>query len=196
MAVIAQAVIDLAAGHVTFTIEGLTLLKPFVDNGRLRVLAVTTAARQVDARRADHGRGGRGRLPAHRLGGHRRAGRYAAAGDRSPVCRDRQDRRDAGGSDVVRTRSASSPARSRPMPLPPWSAPSTPSWARSSAPWASRRTSIERIERIDSALIRARAGEGGRPFTVCHRSHMPGQTVGCGVCPNNGLQPRDRAGFS
>ena len=36
---------DLLAGHVTFTIEGLTLLKPFVDNGRLRVLAVTTPQR-------------------------------------------------------------------------------------------------------------------------------------------------------
>jgi tripartite-type tricarboxylate transporter receptor subunit TctC len=36
---------DLLAGHVTFTIEGLTLLKPFVDNGRLRVLAITTPQR-------------------------------------------------------------------------------------------------------------------------------------------------------
>jgi len=40
-----QAVQDLLAGHVTFTIEGLTLLKPFVDTGRLRVLAVTTRQR-------------------------------------------------------------------------------------------------------------------------------------------------------
>jgi tripartite-type tricarboxylate transporter receptor subunit TctC len=41
----AQAVQDLLAGHVTFTIESLTLLKPFVDNGRLRALAVTTPRR-------------------------------------------------------------------------------------------------------------------------------------------------------
>ena len=41
----AQAVQDLLAGHVTFTIESLTLLKPFVDNGRLRALAVTTPQR-------------------------------------------------------------------------------------------------------------------------------------------------------
>ena len=40
-----QAVQDLLARHVTFTIEGPTLLKPFVDNGRLRVLAVTTPQR-------------------------------------------------------------------------------------------------------------------------------------------------------
>ena len=40
-----QTVQDLLAGHVTFTIEGPTLLKPFVDNGRLRVLAVTTPQR-------------------------------------------------------------------------------------------------------------------------------------------------------
>ena len=40
-----QAVQDLIAGHVTFTIEGSTVLKPFVDSGRLRVLAVTTARR-------------------------------------------------------------------------------------------------------------------------------------------------------
>jgi len=40
-----QAVQDLIAGHVTFTIEGLTLLRPFVQDGRLRVLAVTTAQR-------------------------------------------------------------------------------------------------------------------------------------------------------
>jgi len=40
-----QAVQDLLAGHVTFTIEGLPLLKPFIDNGRLRVLAVTTPQR-------------------------------------------------------------------------------------------------------------------------------------------------------
>jgi tripartite-type tricarboxylate transporter receptor subunit TctC len=40
-----QAVQDLIAGHVTFTIEGLTLLRPFVQDGRLRVLAVTTARR-------------------------------------------------------------------------------------------------------------------------------------------------------
>jgi tripartite-type tricarboxylate transporter receptor subunit TctC len=33
------------AGHVTFTIESLTLLRPFVQDGRLRVLAVTTAQR-------------------------------------------------------------------------------------------------------------------------------------------------------
>src|SRR5262245_3516858 len=40
-----QAVQDLSAGHVTFTIEGLTVLKPFVQDGRLRALAVTTAQR-------------------------------------------------------------------------------------------------------------------------------------------------------
>ena len=40
-----QAVQDLIAGHVTFTIEGLTLLRPFVQDGRLRILAVTTAQR-------------------------------------------------------------------------------------------------------------------------------------------------------
>jgi tripartite-type tricarboxylate transporter receptor subunit TctC len=40
-----QAVQDLIAGHVTFTIDGLTLLRPFVQDGRLRVLAVTTAQR-------------------------------------------------------------------------------------------------------------------------------------------------------
>jgi len=40
-----QAVQDLIAGHVTFTIEGLTVLKPFVEDGRLRALAVTTAQR-------------------------------------------------------------------------------------------------------------------------------------------------------
>lgn len=40
-----QAAQDLIAGHVTFTIEGLTVLKPFVDDGRLRGLAVTTAQR-------------------------------------------------------------------------------------------------------------------------------------------------------
>jgi tripartite-type tricarboxylate transporter receptor subunit TctC len=40
-----QAVQDLIAGHVTFTIEGLTLLRPFIQDGRLRALAVTTAQR-------------------------------------------------------------------------------------------------------------------------------------------------------
>ncbi|MBL6612920.1 MAG: tripartite tricarboxylate transporter substrate binding protein [Reyranella sp.] len=40
-----QAVQDLIAGHVTFTIEGLTVLKPFVQDGRLRALAVTSAQR-------------------------------------------------------------------------------------------------------------------------------------------------------
>ena len=40
-----QAVQDLIAGHVTFTIEGLTVLKPYVEDGRLRALAVTTAQR-------------------------------------------------------------------------------------------------------------------------------------------------------
>jgi tripartite-type tricarboxylate transporter receptor subunit TctC len=40
-----QAVIDLAAGHVTWSIEGLTTLKPFIQDGRLRPLAVTTAKR-------------------------------------------------------------------------------------------------------------------------------------------------------
>jgi tripartite-type tricarboxylate transporter receptor subunit TctC len=40
-----QAVQDLIAGHVTFTIEGLTLLRPYVQDGRLRVLAVTTPQR-------------------------------------------------------------------------------------------------------------------------------------------------------
>jgi tripartite-type tricarboxylate transporter receptor subunit TctC len=40
-----QAAQDLIAGHVTFTIEGLTVLKPFVQDGRLRALAVTTAQR-------------------------------------------------------------------------------------------------------------------------------------------------------
>jgi tripartite-type tricarboxylate transporter receptor subunit TctC len=41
----AQATTDLAAGHVTWTIEGNTLLKPFIQDGRLRALAVTTAQR-------------------------------------------------------------------------------------------------------------------------------------------------------
>jgi tripartite-type tricarboxylate transporter receptor subunit TctC len=40
-----QAVVDLVAGHVTWTIESLTVLKPFVQDGRLRALAVTTAHR-------------------------------------------------------------------------------------------------------------------------------------------------------
>jgi tripartite-type tricarboxylate transporter receptor subunit TctC len=40
-----QAVVDLVAGHVTWTIEGLTVLKPFAEDGRLRLLAVTTARR-------------------------------------------------------------------------------------------------------------------------------------------------------
>ncbi|HLM11424.1 MAG TPA: tripartite tricarboxylate transporter substrate binding protein [Reyranella sp.] len=40
-----QAVIDLVAGHVTWSIEGLTVLKPFIQDGRLRPLAVTTAKR-------------------------------------------------------------------------------------------------------------------------------------------------------
>jgi tripartite-type tricarboxylate transporter receptor subunit TctC len=40
-----QAAIDLAAGHITWTIEGFTLVRPFVQDGRLRPLAVTTAQR-------------------------------------------------------------------------------------------------------------------------------------------------------
>lgn len=40
-----QAVIDLAAGHVTWSIEGLVALKPFIQDGRLRPLAVTTTTR-------------------------------------------------------------------------------------------------------------------------------------------------------
>lgn len=40
-----QAVVDLVAGHVTWTIEGLTVLKPFIQEGRLRALAVTTTQR-------------------------------------------------------------------------------------------------------------------------------------------------------
>jgi tripartite-type tricarboxylate transporter receptor subunit TctC len=40
-----QAVVDLVAGHVTWTIEGLTVLKPFIQDGRLRPLAVTSAQR-------------------------------------------------------------------------------------------------------------------------------------------------------
>jgi len=40
-----QAVVDLVAGHVTWTIEGLTVLKPFIEDGRLRPLAVTSAQR-------------------------------------------------------------------------------------------------------------------------------------------------------
>jgi len=40
-----QAVVDLVAGHVTWTIDSLTLPKPFVDDGRLRPLAVTSAQR-------------------------------------------------------------------------------------------------------------------------------------------------------
>ena len=40
-----QAVLDLVVGHVTWTIEGFTVLKPFVQDGRLRPLAVTSAQR-------------------------------------------------------------------------------------------------------------------------------------------------------
>lgn len=40
-----QAVVDVVAGHVTWTIDSLTILKPFVDDGRLRPLAVTSAQR-------------------------------------------------------------------------------------------------------------------------------------------------------
>ena len=40
-----QAVVDVVAGHVTWTIDGLTILKPFVEDGRLRPLAVTSSQR-------------------------------------------------------------------------------------------------------------------------------------------------------
>jgi tripartite-type tricarboxylate transporter receptor subunit TctC len=40
-----QAAIDLVAGHTTWTFEGYTLLKPFIQDGRLRPLAVTSARR-------------------------------------------------------------------------------------------------------------------------------------------------------
>ena len=91
-----QAAIDLVAGHVTLTIEGLTVLKPFIEDGRLRALAVTTAtARQAHARRADHGRSGRAGLRLHRMGGHRGAGRHAASRHRPPLRRDGQDPGDA-----------------------------------------------------------------------------------------------------
>ena len=40
-----QAVVDLVAGHATWTIDSLTILKPFVQDGRLRALAVTSAQR-------------------------------------------------------------------------------------------------------------------------------------------------------
>jgi tripartite-type tricarboxylate transporter receptor subunit TctC len=40
-----QAVADLVAGHFTWTIEGYTVLRPFAQDGRLRLLAVTSAQR-------------------------------------------------------------------------------------------------------------------------------------------------------
>lgn len=40
-----QAATDLVAGHVTWTIESYTLLRPFIENGRLRPLAVTSVKR-------------------------------------------------------------------------------------------------------------------------------------------------------
>jgi tripartite-type tricarboxylate transporter receptor subunit TctC len=40
-----QAVADVVAGHVTWTMDSLTILKPFVQDGRLRALAVTSAQR-------------------------------------------------------------------------------------------------------------------------------------------------------
>jgi tripartite-type tricarboxylate transporter receptor subunit TctC len=40
-----QAVVDVVAGHVTWTMDSLTILKPFVQDGRLRALAVTSAQR-------------------------------------------------------------------------------------------------------------------------------------------------------
>ena len=40
-----QAALDVVGGHVTWTIDGPTVLKPFIEDGRLRPLAVTTARR-------------------------------------------------------------------------------------------------------------------------------------------------------
>jgi tripartite-type tricarboxylate transporter receptor subunit TctC len=40
-----EAVIDLVAGRITWSIEGITILKPYLQDGRLRPLAVTTAQR-------------------------------------------------------------------------------------------------------------------------------------------------------
>ena len=40
-----QAALDVVGGHVTWTIDGPTVLKPFIQDGRLRPLAVTTARR-------------------------------------------------------------------------------------------------------------------------------------------------------
>jgi tripartite-type tricarboxylate transporter receptor subunit TctC len=40
-----QAVVDVVAGHVTWTMDSLTILKPFVQDGRLRALAVSSAQR-------------------------------------------------------------------------------------------------------------------------------------------------------
>jgi tripartite-type tricarboxylate transporter receptor subunit TctC len=40
-----QAIVDLVAGHVSWTMEGLTVLKPYAQDGRVRLLAVTSAHR-------------------------------------------------------------------------------------------------------------------------------------------------------
>jgi tripartite-type tricarboxylate transporter receptor subunit TctC len=125
-----QAVVDLVAGHVTWTIESLTLLKPFVDDGRLRALAVTSAQRLKAM--PDLPTMAEAGVPGYDFTAW--AGLAAPAGTPDPIIKKlygaiaailaTAEARDWFG------RSASSPAASRPMSLPPWCVPNTRSWAK------------------------------------------------------------------
>ena len=155
-----QAALDVVGGHVTWTIDGPTVLKPFIQDGRLRPLAVTTARRAKSM--PDVPTMAEAGVPGYDFTAW--AGIAAPAGTPQPVigrlyARDGQDPGDARRGPMVRIVRRLSPAGRLPKPLPLWCAPKTPSSAKSFAPWQSRpsRGLVVWGNPADEATLAARA---------------------------------------
>ena len=153
-----QAALDVVGGHVTWTIDGPTVLKPFIQDGRLRPLAVTTARRAKSM--PDVPTMAEAGVPGYDFTAW--AGIAAPAGTPQPVI----GRLYAEMAKILATPDAvqwfesfaAEPGGESPKPLPLWCAPKTPSSAKSFAPWQSRPSRPRcRGNPADEATLAARA---------------------------------------
>ena len=88
---------DVVAGNIQYTFEGISVLLPLIQDGRLRALAVTSPeAQPAAARRADHDRKRLCRFPVDELDRAAGAARHAARDHRQAQRRRERGAQDAG----------------------------------------------------------------------------------------------------
>jgi tripartite-type tricarboxylate transporter receptor subunit TctC len=108
-----QALVDVISGQVTMLFDNAPSSIPFIQQGKLRALGVTSKARHAEPARRAHDLGiGRGRLRVALVERHRGARGDTQGDHREAECGDREDPEERRGTPEVR--SARRRARGRP----------------------------------------------------------------------------------